>query len=359
MHVIRTSDRGTYRSCRQLWDWTSKTRQNLEPDISYAPFEDGTSWHESLAVLYDPITWHLMKDEATAIAVRQAALTRLLEVHQSHFQEAIELNDGNALSEERTLEWVERGEMLQGMLEHYFEWSKVHDAGFKPVKTEIEFEVPILIPGTDLQFKCRCHGWPVMYQGRLDGLWQETDSLGRYWIKEHKTAGQLGRTDHLELDPQCGSYAWAVQSQLGIKVAGILYTQALKSAPKPPKRLLSQRKGRWYSVNKMQRTTYDLYLKAVTEANEPLANYEEFLGYLKTQENPFFRRIQVHRNQASLDSVGQNIYLEANEMVHGPAIYPSPGYFSCNGCRFHEPCVAKQNGYDYQFILDELFVKRS
>ncbi len=352
--ISRTSDRGTYRQCRTLWNWSSPLRGNLEPEQRYPPFEDGTSWHGALEVYYDPVTWHLLQDPLTAEAVRHSARMRLLSIHNSQVALAT-LWSGGSLAVENEEDYAERLIMLQGMLEHYFVWAPENDL-FTPKLIEIEFEVPVETP-EGLKHPAPDLNDEVVYQGRLDGLVE--DPTGRYWILEHKTTGQMGRTDWLDVDAQVGSYAWAIQKQLGIQIAGIIYSQALKAAPSPPTMLVQQNKGRNFSVNKQQRTTYQLYLAELEKHGESLEYYGEFLRFLSEKENPFFRRIQVHRNQASLEFVGRNIYLEATEMFDPNLnIYPNPSYFNCNGCRFREPCIAQQNGYDYQFILDELFVDR-
>ncbi len=352
--IIRTSDRGTYRQCRTLWDWSSPLRSNLEPMQRYAPFEDGTSWHGSLEVYYNPVTWHLLQDENTAEAVRHSARERLLSLHGKQVALATEWS-GGSLPVENEEDYAERLKILQGMLEHYFIWAPENDQ-FTPRHIEIEFEVPIDVPfpGSDTML---IGNDEVMYQGRLDGIVE--DPTGRYWILEHKTTGQMGRTDWLDVDTQVGSYAWAIQKQLGIQIAGIIYSQALKDFPTPPKMLKRTTEGRNFSVNRQQRTTYQLYTETLEKHGESTEYYGEFLQFLSEKPNPFFRRVQIHRNKASLEFVGRNIYMEASEMLD-PAvnIYPSPSYFNCNGCRFLEPCIAQQNGYDHQFILDELFVDR-
>jgi hypothetical protein len=357
-HVIRTSDRGTFRQCRVLWNWSSKIRRNLEPEARYAPFEDGTIWHGSLDTYYDPRTWHLMSDGQTAESVRHAARERLASEHATAIKEAKAFHGGE-LPVEMEQDYAERFETLRGMLEHYFLWAPKHDR-FKPLHTEVEFEVPVLTPQGQPAYCLHIHeggSWPIVYQGRLDGIVE--DYQGWYWIKEHKTTGQMGRTDHLELDPQCGSYAWAIQQMLGIRIAGIIYTQALKAAPKPPQRLVNSREGRNFSVNRQQRTTYELYKGHIEAEGEYVPNYQEYLDYLQDQGNPFFRRIEVHRNEHSLEYVGRMIYEEAMDMLHDPRIYPNPSYFNCNGCRFREPCISEQNGYDTEFLLSEMFVERS
>lgn len=353
-HIIRTSDRSSFRSCRQAWDWSSKIRDNLEPSERYAPFEDGTTWHEAMATYYDPKTWHLLDDPATSESILFYTRQKLISTHNGQVIRAIALSSNEELPIERLEEYSERLVMLENMLENYFTWAPTVD-NFKPVKIEIEFEVPIYIPDTTIPYVVG--GDIVVYQGRLDGIVQ--DPQGRYWVLEHKTAKQRSSIGWLDVDSQCGSYAWAMQEQLNIPIAGIIYSQSFKKMLKSPKRLTRSYKGRNFSTDKSKSMTHDLFLKTLLEYNESVANYSEYLNYLSIQENPFFRRVEVHRNQASLKYMSKIIYLEAKEMLNDPAIYPSPGPFTCNFCRFKEPCISKQNGYDHQFILDELFVRRS
>ena len=352
--IVRTSDRGIFRSCRQEWDWSSKIRQNLEPSQRYAPFEDGTTWHAGMEVYYNPMTWHLLGSDETASAVHQNAREMLVTTHEGSVKEASRLMGGNELPDERLEEYADRLKILQGMLENYFVWAPTAD-NFKPIKIEIEFEVPIYLPGTITPYTI--DGNEVVYQGRLDGIVQ--DQQGRYWILEHKTAGQFRDTEWLELDPQCGSYAWAIQEQLHVPIAGVIYSQAKKAVPEPPAMLVATRQGRNFSVNKQQNTTYDLYMQTLEKHGESVERYTDMLNFLRVQDNTFFRRIEVYRNSASLKYMGETIYKEAVEMLNNPSIYPSPGMFNCNYCRFREPCIAKQNGYDFEFILDELYIQRS
>jgi hypothetical protein len=197
----------------------------------------------------------------------------------------------------------------------------------------------------------------VVYQGRLDGIVE--DSFGWYWILEHKTAGQLGTTEYLQLDDQTGSYCWAIQKKLGIRVQGVIYNEAVKDFPTPPTQLVNARQGRNFSVNKMQKTTHDVYLKTLIEAKEDISLYEDFLNYLKLEGNPYFRRTQVHRNVHELENMGKYIRAEAEEMINPNLVmYPNPGKFNCSWCAFKEVCIAMNDGSDWQFILESNFRQR-
>ena len=253
-------------------------------------------------------------------------------------------------------DFKEREELGLGMLDSYFAWQIGVD-DFTPTHVEVDFEVPILTPDGS-EMVCECHGWPVVYQGRLDGIVQ--DKFGWYWILEHKTAGQLGPTEHLVLDEQTGSYAWAIRHMLGIRVQGVIYNEAVKKLAHPPLQLVRPTGGRNFSVNKQQDTTYEIALQHLSREGENLELYRDFLEYLQLQGNKFFRRTQVHRNTYELEDQGLRIYYEAREMLSPDTVpYPNPSRFNCMMCAFRSPCIAMNDGSDYEFLLQEDYRERS
>jgi hypothetical protein len=280
------------------------------------------------------------------------AIGRFLSVTREQ-RKAYEATAGD-LFYELEQDFKERTELGVAMLKHYASWAPRADK-FTPIAVEYDFEVPIQDP-VGRQLYCKCHDWPVLYQGRIDGVVR--DEFRYNWILEHKTAAQLGSTNHLALDEQCGSYAWAL-SILGYPVKGVIYNEALKDYPTPPERLASSREGRNFSVNKRQRTTYDIYLNTLVQAGEDIRLYAEMLAYLKENENPFFRRTQVHRNAQELRDIGYRIYLEAQDILDPELrIYPNPTRINCQGCAFREPCIMMNEGGDYEFLLNELYYQR-
>ena len=52
--IVRTSDRGTFRRCRELWNFTSKIRENWEYVPGVEALDFGTAIHAALEVYYDP-----------------------------------------------------------------------------------------------------------------------------------------------------------------------------------------------------------------------------------------------------------------------------------------------------------------
>ena len=342
--IIRTSDRLTFKRCRQQWDFGSKIRQNWEPLIRPLPLDFGVAIHAGLQEYYEPDFW--TGDRSMIQLVAKEVFRDLCRVHRNDYLEAMHVDDMDPQIEQE--QYYEPMELGLGMLDHYFQWAPTVD-NFQPKLVEIEFEVPIPGPnGRDLYW----HGMPVVYQGRVDLLVE--DQFGRYWIVDHKTAAQFGSVEYLEMDEQCGSYIWALKKMLNLPIAGVIYNRLLKAVPKGPVPL--QRGG--FSVNKQQRTTYEVFKKGLLEAGENPSHYIDFLEYLQDQGNKFFQRIQVSRSSTEINNLERQIGLEAIDMLNDPSIYPSVGMFNCMGCAYRPPCLAKLDGSDYGFILNETFRKR-
>jgi hypothetical protein len=309
-----------------------------------------------MAVLYDPAAWSLLMSPKTRGAILETVRQTFINANAEH--RAKYADDTGYVDIDTEADFKEREDLGLGMLNAYFGWQMGIDE-FEPTHVEIDFEVPIITPD-DEEYICECHGWPVVYQGRLDGIVR--DKFGWYWILEHKTAAQFGPTEHLQLDEQTGSYAWALMQMLGLRVQGVIYNEAVKKVAHPPKELLRGQNGRGFSVNKQQDTTYEIAVQALSEAGEDLTHpdYVSFLEYLKLQGNKFFRRTQVHRNLYELEDQGRRIFWEARDMINPDTVpYPNPSRFNCMMCSFRQPCIAMNDGSDYEFLLDEDYRNRT
>lgn len=330
--------------------------RNLVPLRGAKPLEFGTDWHEGMAVLYDPATWSLVMSLKTRKAILESVRQTFIQANAKH--RAKYADDTGYVNIDVEADFKEREELGLGMLDAYFDWQIGIDE-FTPTHVEIDFEVPILTPDGG-EYHCECHGWPVVYQGRIDSIVQ--DKFGWYWILEHKTAAQMGPTEHLQLDEQTGSYSWALMQMLGLRVQGVIYNQAVKKVPHAPLELLRPQKGRNYSVNKQQDTTYEIAVSTLSKAGEDLTHpdYVNFLEYLKLQGNKFFRRTQVHRNLHELEDQGKRIFWEARDMLNPDTVpYPNPSQFHCMWCAFRQPCIAMNDGSDYEFLLEEEYRNRT
>lgn len=344
---IHTSDRITYKNCRRRWYFSSKLRMNLAPISYQSPLDLGTGVHRGLELYYEPSTWSWHKNPEQ----RQVLLLTCI----SGFKESMrasksryEANKG-PMDEEVAASFEADLKLGEAMLWNYFEWAPAVD-NFVPVRVEQGFEVPI----KGLSSSIVPVGYVAVYRGRLDLLVQ--DQYGKYWIIDHKTTARWANTDFLDLDEQCGSYAWALQEILGIKIEGVIYNELYKLAPAPPQRLKGMRKGCIFSVSKTAGHTYELYMQTLKEefGDKIPSAYDEHLQYLATQPSEVFRRTVVYRSEKQLSNLGKQIALEAAEMLDpNTSIYPNPSRYGCSFCAFRTPCLAMNDDSDIEWILKE------
>ena len=351
------------------------------PKVTPPPLEFGVAFHSAMEEFYNPQLWH--HDNI----VRQGlALVRFKQVCDQQLKEYTRLNGEPEISV--LDEYKERVVLGLNMIRYYTAHvSPFTDVGFTPIEVEVAFEVPITSPeGEQLYCKCtecwgkwtsflvkrdngtinvdhdKWEGLPVTYGGRLDML--AKDELGRYWIYDWKTTSRIldedAEASFLSLDDQISSYVWALRF-LGLPVAGFVYVEIKKAYPTTPKELSRIIKGRRFSTDKQMMTTVDVYRNFVAE-HDSLAYaegvYDEYLGWLKREGPKFHQRHQIHKNDHEIDEVAKNIWLEAQDILGNPRIYPQPGRFSCTTCLYRQPCIGQNQGEDYRYTLETLFEKR-
>lgn len=368
VHSIHTSERLSYRGCRRRWSWIFQ--EGYYPKITPKYFEFGTAYHLAMEILYEPSTWYLWElGGITRNALQNLVIKAFCDKVRQQ-RNTFLINSGQeSLSMEEETDYEERLELGKGMLKYYFDLMEGLDDGFKPLQTEVSFDVPIVNPDTGEPLMCyniNCYKHkgvapvPVTYGGRCDLL--VLDKYGHLYILDWKTAA---RVDHeallfLELDDQIGSYPWALRS-LGIDVKGFIYHQQKKGYPQPPTENKTIRLGRRFSVSKTQDTDYDTYANTVMKEDREAYDagyYDEFLDFLRVEGVKFYNRVQVSKTPYELDQVGRNIFLEAQEMMNpNLVIYPSTGKMGCSSCAFREPCVGKNAGHDYIYTLGSMFDK--
>lgn len=394
VHEIHTSERKSFQGCRRRWDWLF--RQNYYPIVTAKYFEFGTAFHAGMEKYYDPKTWNMDRQ-----VIADLALLEFVHVCEEQKKDAIASGVKLYVDDDVDADYAERVELGKGMLNYFF--TKVApktDHGWKPVKVEIAFMLPIPNPETgEAVMWCKCKGckerwfsylykvedpnfqkvvsttgnmvehcdywaaWqglPIVYAGRIDMLIQ--DERGHYWIVDWKTAAAIrGDDEFLYLDDQIGSYVWALR-RLGLDVKGFIYHIQRKAYPGPPTKNKVRRLGRIFSVNAQQATNYEEYLEAVSSEDKEAYEaglYDEFLEFLRNEGTIFYSRHQIHKTHYEVDEIERNIGLEALDMLDpGLRIYPSSGRFSCGSCAFRQPCLGKNAGEDYAYTLKTMFQQR-
>lgn len=332
---IHTSDRGTFKRCRQQWEFSSPLRYSLEPIRPAEPLWFGTGMHEALAAYYEPST---PRNFALAI-------------------EAWDLfckGERNRYIEEEGDLWIEEEEHFnemeslgQQMLHNYCVDFASKEDNFDVQWVERQYKVSIF----------EFDGTEVVYSFKCDGLVK--DPYGRYFILEHKTAQSIfTNREWLQMDDQIGSYIYFLQQVLDIPIEGVIYNTLRKKAPKP----LRELKSGSLSRDKSQDTTYDIAARNLRNryGGTIPTEYKEFLEYLLAQGNTFFHRDIVRRNTKEIEKLGEEILAEAKMMVDPDTIITrTPSPFTCNRCPFVAPCIAKYEDSDWEFMLEGNYQRRT
>jgi hypothetical protein len=191
---------------------------------------------------------------------------------------------------------------------------------------------------------------PIYYHGTMDRIVQ--DKYGRWWIMDWKTA-KGADTNKLDTDDQISAYMWAAEQWLGRPIHGFVYVQLTKDLAKVPKRLATGK----LSVDKKQKTTYNLFRKALLddygEVRKAPAPMITFLNHLAAQETPegdrFIRWDLVTRNKGQKESTYRHILAEASMMID-PDLYlfPNPTRDCIWDCPFRDACLMMEKGEEEQ-----------
>ncbi len=346
--VIGSSERALFRRCRRKWAWGGSLRGNLEPaGHPIGNFWLGTGVHYALEM------FHGYRPFATTV-------------------EGLLAYAGAFRDDERPDDWRDLILTGVGILDYYERhWLPRRDefrTVWLPTPTPdfahgatVELpggaSGPAPVPQVEVRFTVPLPHTDAVYGGTFDRL--ATDSLGRYWIVDYKTAKRFD-TAKLPLDPQVSAYCWAATQIYGVRFEGMVYQQFLKTPPAPPKML----KNGQLSKAKDQPTTYALYKAALIERFGGVPDeYADYLAALAARETPegdqFIRIDLVRRNEAQMRAEGWKIMAEAREMLDPELpLYPNPTFQCAFDCHFREPCIEVDSGGDAEYLLKTAYRPR-
>lgn len=336
--AIHTSDRKVFKRCRRKYHLSSRLERGLQPKKPNNILWLGTGVHHALQIYYEG------KNDLVN-AFKSWAGTE-----KSRIKKEFGMWD----DEEKALDEVIVGGIE--LLDHYQAWAHVED-DFEPFKMEVMFSLPITDPdGNQLIVEHPETGEdvPVMYEGRFDGIVK--DSMGHYWVLEHKTAKTFGDWDaKLPLDEQITSYIWAAEYLYDIPVEGVIYNGLRKKAPVIPPLLKS---GKGLSQNKSMDTTFEVYMHEIIRHGFDPKDYEGILNILRAKGNKFFRREFVRRTPQEIESMKEQIFYEACDMLQVEHFYANPTRDCSWDCDFYNVCVMMQNKGDVEPLLEDMYEKR-
>ena len=125
------------------------------------------------------------------------------------------------------------------------------------------------------------------------------------------------------------------------------------------KKLTRKYAGKWFSTDKNQDTTFEIFVETLRAADEPFEPYIEYLEFLKERgTDHYFRLNKVRRDAKAMRMQYTNLVAVVSEMIERPKDYPTPTKFGCKFCEFRAPCIERMQDNDPQGLLDVSFTKK-
>lgn len=376
-HCIHSSERRSFRSCRQRWYWNFVS--GYVPQEMPKPLEMGIAFHEGMEQIYEPSRWDDTSDQEKL----DAGIARFTEVCEKQKARFLKVTGQTKLNQAYGDDYQERIDLGIGMMTHYMK--EVHpsaDKWFKPVAVEVAIATDLYYPDVPMVHRLgktpgdvmRCYnspncgqihddGAPVTLNGRVDALLEDL-AYGGYYVADWKTAAQLiVHGEFLQLDDQITSYCGALQHDFNLDIRGFMYAEFKKAFPQPLKKLTRLQQGRKLSTAKDQPTTYAVALESIMDIDpegHEAGFYDDYLAELQGPHAPkFHQRFPVVQSNTKLKNVLVNVATEALDITNPELlIYTAASKNNCGACAYQAPCLGKQNGEDYQYTLKSAFRKR-
>lgn len=348
MKLVRGSEVSDYMRCRKRWSW--RWVEGLSPKRPNNKLFFGTAFHEFL------------EDYHKGFA-HQIAIESMRDLFAETDTSGMPPDEVDAL-------W----DMADQIARRYVHQWWPSDLSHKPIATELKFAIPLADE--------------LYYEGMIDYIYEKDDKL---WLMDHKTVKSMSQyEDNSVMDRQISRYWWAwneladgnglvelyagdgtpfwhpVKETVywplieGRKVHGFVYNLIRKEVPHPPNLL---KKG-GLSKDKSQHTTYELYKQAIEDNGLEEVNYIEMLQHLLVQENRYFKRVEVFRSPAEVESAIQEFYWTAQESLevrerNAGAIYRNITKDCSWDCPFQQICLASIDGSNVQYLIDQFYTKAS
>jgi len=344
--VVHISDVTSFKACRRKYAWSSRYHDNLEPKRPYAPFFTGSAVHHVIEELRSDGTAPLT---SLAVYLRQQLVTM-------RGDKPMWLVERPAIRQQVKL--------IRSMIEQYVAWTKGNrgpfaDINMESLAHECTFGPPSDVssgdnsrgekdfPGVLLKVDGKVLWPPVMLAGKFDGLERRKDD-GSTWLAEYKTCRSVPeRAKLLQHDEQATAYVYAAGQLMGEPVAGIVYTLIRKKIPATPKIL---KNGHLSSAVNIDTTVHE-FRKAIKRHYGPQVSesfvqkqFGEVLANLAAFGEPFVARVAIERTQKQLDLFVKELHQTVLEMYDPQTAMYANRTWSCPGCWFRQPCLARDAG---------------
>lgn len=283
--IISVTERGSFKRCRQQWEYGSFNRQRLSAVSQPTALAFGTLIHKVHEV------WLHSPDEDVQEIIMQVAQETLGVLTQNYIA-AI----GVPPDERELMGFAEQVELCQEVFSNYKErWGSSLPEGYTLMHAEQTIVIPIpntlhweqtTVDDPDHTMLADRHGYwkevPHYLEATLDGLMK--DAGDRLWVLERKTYNQKPRIEALQSNDQFLAYLWVVQ-QLGLGPVGGVFYDGVWKRPRLDNR------GKTRDLD-------DLFFRTpLIRAPEELANFTKQLQYEVTDMAEAVETGRIYRNR--------------------------------------------------------------
>lgn len=381
---IHASDIASFMRCRRYWHWSSPTRSNLRRRVELSGIHPalwyGSGIHYCLEKFYNPIlrrdpvetfqAWFELQWNGGIVLVTEEDM-----LDQVYDPWPIPTDTGwevrglqDLLPQPDEEEYLAYRDLGIGMMTFYKDYAARND-DFEVVSAESRFSVPLGFESIDVREESPNYGKKieVHLRGKRDAIAyypHRKDPRWQYGLIENKTAAKIDEDYFLKLenDPQCTTYivASVYEARQGdypwTDIRDVLYNALRKTYPKPPTVL----KSGFPSLNKQEEsTTAQMFVDCVRDIglidwfheSEKAQGYYEYL--IEQGDKVFVQRDHAIRNPHQIEVAYKELQEVAGEMLDpNLKVYKHPSGMSyCTRCQFRVPCLAKDDGSDWQEML--------
>jgi hypothetical protein len=311
MPLVRTSERSTFKRCRQQWYWSYV--EQLAPLDEFPALRFGTLIHRAMET-------HFIKGKKRG-PHPVIAFKKFYDAETRHRIE-IGMKVEAAGEDEVGKDWVSGRDLGIAMLEGYIDkWGEA-DARYEVIASELSFAEPMFHPENGAEIG--------VYVGTLDLLLRDRQAARRrYLIRDFKTTSRLN-TAHLRLDEQASAY-WSFGVDALVE-AGLL----------PEK-------------ERIDALEFDFLVKSMPDTR-PVNELGQSLNLngsvSKTQPAARYHREMVQRTweerKEPMKRAAQE-FIEMELVRRGAlAVYKAPSPFTCPFCPHRGMCELHESGADWE-----------
>lgn len=382
---IHASDISSFLQCRRRWSWSSPTKTNLRRKVQLYGINPnlwfGTGIHYALEKYYNPLlkrdpvevfqTWFEWQWKGGHIPMgeNQNMLDQVYDLEPTPMDSGWNVRGlKDLLPQPDEEEFLAYRELGVGMMTFYKDYAQKND-DFEVVAAESQFSVPLGFTAMEVREESPNYGrkLDVHLRGKRDAIIfypDRKDKRLQYGIADHKTAQKVDDDYFLKLenDPQCSTYIVATvhEAREGdfpwTEVRDVLYNTIRKAYPKPP----SVTSRGFPSLDRQKEsTTPQMFVDSVRNLglvdwfheDSKAQSYYEYL--MAIGDANFVQRDHAIRNPHEIEVHFQELQSIAKEMVNPKTVYykHASGMSYCTHCAFRAPCLAMDDGSDWQEML--------